>query len=725
MGTGRRHIPGLLLAACWFTLVALGASRTVLAEDGYDLWLRYLPIETAARSALEPRARSIVGPESPGAVANAARAELGRALSGLLARDIPLSDAVGDGAVVLARAGDPSLPAGVDASLKKLGDEGFIVRDMKLDDHAVILVAATTDTGLLYGVFELIRHLQTGAQLAGIDVTGAPATRLRLLNHWDNLDRYVERGYAGQSIWDWWRLPGAIDNRYTDYARANASIGINGTVLNNVNASAIVLTPRYLGKAATIADTLRPWGIRVYLSARFSAPIEIGGLGTADPLNPDVRRWWQSKADEIYARIPDFGGFLVKANSEGQPGPQDYGRTHADGANMLAGALAPHGGVVMWRAFVYSQDDPEDRVKQALQEFQPLDGQFAPNVLVQVKNGPLDFQPREPFHPMFGRMPETPLMMEFQITQEYLGFSTHLVYLGALYEEVLDADTFASGPGSTVARVIDGNLNGHELSGMAGVANIGTDRNWSGSIFGQANWYAFGRLAWNPARSSRAIAREWLAMTFSRDPDFIGPATALMMRSRQAVVDYMTPLGLAHIMGTGHHYGPAPWVDDLDRPEWNPVYYHRAEQNGIGFDRGPDGSNAVAQYMPEVARTFANRQSVPDDYLLWFHHVGWDERLDTGRTLWAELVARYDHGVAEVEAMRRTWSGLSDYVDPERFQQVSRYLDIQLKEARWWRNACLAYFQAVSGRDWADGVEPPPETLEYYRSLRFPFAPGN
>ena len=437
----------------------------------------------------------------------------------------------------------------------------------------------------------------------------APRIRHRVLDHWDNLNRTVERGYAGFSLWDWHKLPDYRSPRYTDYARANASIGINGTVLTNVNANATSLTAEYLAKAAALADVFRPYGIRVYLTARFSAPIEIGGLTTADPLDPAVAAWWKRKADEIYGFIPDFGGFLVKANSEGQPGPQDYGRTHADGANVLADALAPHGGLVMWRAFVYSNEVPDDRAKQAYNEFQPLDGKFRPNVLVQVKNGPIDFQPREPFHPLFGAMPKTPLMMEFQITQEYLGFATHLVYLAPLFEETLRADTHAKGEGSTVARVIDGSLHGHALTGIAGVANIGTDRNWCGSVFACANWYAFGRLAWDHALTSDAIADEWIRRTFGNDPALVAPVKEMMLGSREAAVDYMTPLGLHHQMAEGHHYGPGPWVSQARRADWTSVYYHRADANGIGFDRTATGSNAASQYFPPVAEVFGNRDN--------------------------------------------------------------------------------------------------------------------
>ena len=523
-----------------------------------------------------------------------------------------------------------------------------------------------------------------------------------MLDHWDNLDRSVERGYAGQSIWDWWKLPDYRDPRYTDYARANASIGINGAVLNNVNAKAESLTAPYIARAATIADMLRPYGIKVYLSARWSAPIELGHLPDADPLDPAVAAWWNGKADEIYAAIPDFGGFLVKANSEGQPGPQDYHRTHAEGANMLAAALRPHGGIVMWRAFVYAQDNPEDRAKQAYDDFKPLDGQFADNVIVQVKNGPIDFQPREPVHPLFGAMPNTAVMPEFQITKEYLGQATHLAYLGPLLEETLRTDTQAQGPDTTVAKVIERGT----LTGMAGVTNIGSDRDWSGSTFNQANWFAFGRMAWTPAASSRDIAAEWSQLTFGPDPRITRTTVAMMMTSRETVVNYTGPLGLAHLMGTDHHYGPAPWVHDLARPEWNPTYYHRADAGGIGFDRTKSGSNAIAQYAPTMAARLADVATTPEESLLWFHHVAWDHRMASGRTLWEELAWRYEHGVDQVDTMRRDWQRLAPLIDTERFAKVDTFLGIQQREAAWWRDASLAYFSSVSGRALPPGYPP-------------------
>lgn len=717
-----RHWQSARLLPVVFALL-IGAPAA--AEDGYDLWLRHAPLGEAQRQRLAGPVTGIVVPAEPSATLQIARDELRAGLQELLGREVPLLDTPAAGAIVLGTPAGSGLVRRQSLPLSALGDEGYVLRAVEAAGDPVTVVAANSDVGVLYGIFALLRELETGGTLAGIDVVSAPRIERRVLNHWDNLDRTVERGYAGQSLWNWWRLPGYLDPRYRDYARANASLGINGTVLNNVNADALALSSRYIGKAAALADVFRPWGIRVYLSARFSAPIELGGLDTADPLDEQVRAWWRAKADEIYAAIPDFGGFLVKANSEGQPGPQDYGRRHADGANVLAEALAPHGGIVMWRAFVYSAADGEDRAKQAYDEFVPLDGEFADNVLLQVKNGPVDFQPREPFHPVFGAMPETPLMLELQVTKEYLGFATHLVYLGTLFEEVLQADTYVQGKGSTVARIIDGSLHGYPVTGIAGVANIGSDRDWSGSSFNQANWYAFGRLAWDPGLSARRIAGEWLRMTFSRDPRFVEPALGIMLGSREAAVSYMTPLGLAHLMGTGHHYGPAPWVSQLDRPAWNPAYYHRADEDGIGFDRTATGSNAVAQYAPPVARLFGSVERVPPELLLWFHHVSWDHAMPSGRTLWEELVARYDDGVSRVERMQATWASLEAYVDAERFRKTADFLAIQLDEARWWRDACLAYFHEVSGRPFPAGVRPPAHSLAWYQSLEFPNAPGH
>jgi len=693
----------LLLAAI------IGMTETAYAEDGYDLWLRYRTQATTSTHRVPT-----IEARGDTATFRAATEELRRGAA-LFGTSTPT--------ILLATADDRAVAA-LHLPLATLGDEGYRVGRVTLGNRRVLLITANTDRGVLYGSFALLRHLQTGGSLDRIDLTSTPRVKLRVLNHWDNLDGVVERGYAGASLWDWWTLPDFHDPRYADYARANASIGINGTVLNNVNAKADSLTAPYIAKAAALADVFRPYGIKVYLSARFSAPIELGGLKTADPLDPQVAAWWKAKSDEIYRSIPDFGGFLVKANSEGQPGPRDYHRSHADGANMLAAAVRPHGGIVMWRAFVYAETDPEDRAKQAYTEFKPLDGQFAPNVIVQVKNGAIDFQPREPFHPLFGAMPKTPLMIEFQITKEYLGFATHLAYLGPLFAETLGSETMQR-PGETVADVVDGSVEGHTLTGMAGVANIGRDRDWAGSTFNQANWYAFGRMAWDPTLGAAPVAREWAAMTFAPSPGIVDPVVAMMMGSREAVVDYMTPLGLAHVMATGHHYGPGPWIADLKRPEWNPVYYHRADKAGIGFDRTRTGSNAVAQYAPALARRLADPATTPERALLWFHHVPWDRRMASGRSLWAEMVHDYDSGVAYVADMSRKWDALKLDIDAERWAKTATYLAVQQREAQWWRDASLAYWMSVNGRALPAGTAPPAHDLAWYKAQRFPYAPGN
>lgn len=704
----------------WLIVVALFASQMIArgahAEDGYDLWLRYRPVEAAQLHRYRNVASELVGGTDSSTLL-AARSELTRALDGLLGAAPRIGPRPTlDGAIVFGTPSSSAAIAALHLDLHAAGREGYLIRNVTIDGHRATVIAANEDIGVLYGVFHFLRLLQTRQKVDRLDVMSAPQLQYRVLDHWDNLDGTVERGYAGASIWDWQTLPDYLAPRYTDYARACASLGINGTVLTNVNASALSLTPLYLKKAAVLANVFRAYGLRVYLSARFSAPIEIGGLKTADPLDPAVRAWWRAKSDEIYRAIPDFGGFLVKANSEGQPGPQDYGRSHADGANMLAEALAPHGGIVMWRAFVYSQEEPADRATQAYTEFAPLDGKFHDRVLIQLKNGPIDFQPREPFHPLFGAMPHTPLILEVQITKEYLGFATHLAYLGPMWEETLDSDTYAHGPGTTVRKIV---------AGMAGVANIGADRNWCGSVFDQANWYAFGRLAWDPALKSDAIAEQWVRMTFSNDPAFIHPVVAMMMGSREAVVDYMTPLGLHHQMARDHHYGPGPWVSGGPRADWTSIYYNRADAQGIGFDRTASGSNAVAQYAPPVAARFSSLESTPENLLLWFHHVAWDYRLPSGALLWDQLVRDYSRGVNTVAAMRTTWAGLASYVDAQRYTQVAVFLAIQQQEAQWWRDASIAYFQSLSHLPLPSGYAPPPYPLQYYESLCFPYAPGN
>ena len=692
------------------------------AEDGYRLWLRYDKIDDAALLKQYNAQINSVYFEKSSPTLDAAKRELIDGLQGLLSKKISEGKSSNNSIVVLVRQKEVDKHSLVNYA--GLGEEGFSIVTLDKAKHNT-LITANTDVGCLYGVFHFLRLLQTHQPIQNLNISSVPKIQNRILNHWDNLNRHVERGYAGISIWNWHELPGYIDQRYIDYARAAASVGINGTVLTNVNANALVLTKDYLVKVKALADVFRPYGLKVFLTARFSAPIEIGGLKTADPLNDSVKGWWKAKADEIYSYIPDFGGFLVKANSEGQPGPHNYVRTHADGANVLADAVAPHNGIIIWRAFVYSNETPEDRIKQAYNEFKPLDGKFRKNVSVQVKNGPLDFQPREPFSPLFGAAPQTPLAMEFQLTQEYLGQGTHLVYEAPLFKEVLDADTYANGKGSTVANIIDGSSTHYNITAMAGVANIGNERNWTNHPFAQANWYAFGRLAWNPDLSSSQIADEWVRQTFSNDKKLVSTVTQMMLASREAVVNYMTPLGLAHIMGTGHHYGPAPWVSNAGRADWNPVYYHRAESLGIGFNRTATGSNALAQYTPEAQAQWKDSNTCNENYLLWFHHVSWSHKMRSGRTLWNELCAKYQQGVDSVRRMQQQWNGLKGLVDKERFEQVRMFLSIQEGDAEWWRNACLLYFGTFSKMPLPAGYEKPDHTLDYYKSLRFPFAPGN
>jgi alpha-glucuronidase len=712
-------------AAFVIFFLSLLASSYIKAEDGYRLWLRYDKVKD--NNLFNTYRQSVKQMQFNGSSPTllAAKKELTDALQQMLnLQPAIVNSATANGTLIVGTPATSKFIALYKQELGVLGDEGYFIKTAIISGKSCLLIGANTDKGVLYGVFNFLKLLQTGHTLQSVAISETPKIKLRLLNHWDNLDRTVERGYAGSSIWKWHKLPGYIDPRYIDYARANASIGINGAVVNNVNASAISLTKDYIIKTAALANVFRTYGMKVYLTARFSAPIEIGGLKTADPLDAGVQKWWKDKADEIYSYIPDFGGFIVKANSEGQPGPQTYNRNHVDGANMLADAVKPHNGIVMWRAFVYDDKVPDDRAKQAYNEFKPLDGQFRDNVIVQVKNGAIDFQPREPFHPLFGAMRKTPLMMEYQITQEYLGFSTHLVYLAPLFKEVLESDTYAKGKGSTVAKVIDGQLDKQPLTGMAGVANIGSDVNWTGHPFAQANWYAFGRLAWNPEQSSDAIADDWLRMTFTNDNSFINPVKALMLSSRETTVDYMTPLGLHHIMGTGAHYGPGPWVGNLARPDWNPTYYHKADSAGVGFDRTSTGSNAVAQYFPPVRDQFEHLETTPEKYLLWFHHVSWKHTMPSGKTLWEELVSHYYRGVDSVRNMQKTWSLMQGKIDESRFNEVKQLLSIQEQEAVWWRNACVLYFQSFSKMPIPAGCEKPDHDLNYYRSQKLYFLPG-
>lgn len=607
----------------------------------------------------------------------------------------------------------------LDTNLTGILKDGYRIESSR----SFVEVKASSNTGLLYGALDLLNRMNAAQEIRRLSIINNPKVKLRLLNHWDNLDRTVERGYAGFSIFNWHELPEMIDERYHDYALANASIGINGVAVTNVNSNALILRPDYLQKVSALAGVFRKYGIKIYLTARFSAPIELGGLKTADPLVPEVQQWWEAKIEEIYKLIPDFGGFLVKANSEGQPGPQDYKRTHADGANMLAIPLEKFGGIVMWRAFVYSNEVPEDRIKQAYQEFVPLDGQFHQNVMVQVKNGPLDFQPREPVHPLFGAMPKTPLMLELQITKEYLGQGTHLVGLANMYKEILDTDTYAKGAGSTVAKVVDGTLYNHPLTGIAGVSNIGTSMTWTGNLFAQADWFAFGRLAWNPDASVDSIFREWATLTF-KNPEITKIAHQLLDMSHEACVQYMTPLGLHHIMAEGHHFGPGPWVDNLGRADWTSVYYHRATKDSIGFDRTKTGSNALAQYAPEFRAQFEHLKTCPDQFLLWFHRVPWSHTMKSGRTFWEELVHQYDSGVKSAQEMYKIWKVAERIVDEKIYKHVENHLQIQVKEAQWWRDACLAYFHSINQLPFPENTSPPPHPVSYYKSLSYPYSPG-
>lgn len=564
--------------------------------------------------------------------------------------------------------------------------EGYMLTDSS--------IIASSSIGILYGAYDLLRLQETG-NLSHLSKTEKPAVNLRILNHWDNLDGSIERGYAGKSIWKWdeiildkagefKNISKNLRNRLITYARSNASIGINGAVLNNVNASPQMMTSEYLHKVKVIADIFRPYGIRVYLSINFASPMALGYTKTADPLDMKVQLWWKKKAKEIYASIPDFGGFLVKANSEGQPGPGDYHRSHADGANMLADALKPFGGIVMWRSFVYGANHKgEDRVKQAVSEFKYQDGKFRDNVILQSKNGPLDFQPREPYAPIFDNIHQTPQIAELQITQEYLGQSKHLVYLAPMWKEFF---RFVSPD---------------KLKGIAGVSNIGDNANWCGHPFSQANWYAFGRLAWNPSISSEEIAHEWLIQTYGcKDERFTKPVEMMMLTSREACVNYMMPLGLHHIFKFDHHYGPEPDGFKAEYPlEWCPVYYHQADSNGIGFNRSSDGTDAVGQYPEPYRSLYDNLATCPEEYLLWFHHVPWNYRMKSGSTLWEELCMRYNMGVSMVETYRDYWhTSTKEYMKDHitEWEMTDSLLNVQLTSAKEWRDVCLKYFQTFS-----------------------------
>ncbi len=706
----------------WLLLIGMSAA---FANDGSKLWLDYQPI--AASDALHGEyaaAVKAISYQTSTPTIAAAVEELQLAARTMLGQTptAARSTRAAAGSVVLAFGRDRAISSLKAAKeLAALGKDGYLIRTA----NGNIYVLGNTDKGVLYGTFHLIRLMQTRRSLAALDITEKPAFDVRILNHWDNLNRSSERGYAGPSIWEWDKLPDTVSTRYKDYARANAAVGINATVLNNVNANAAFITPEYLEKVKIVADILRPYGVRVYLSLNFNAPVSIGGLATSDPLDAGVRQWWKDKTKEIYSYIPDFGGFLVKANSEGQPGPQDYGRSHVDGANMLAAAVKPFGGIVMWRAFVYTVDagDPMyDRAKQAYLEFMPFDGQFADNVIIQVKNGPIDFQPREPITSLFGAMTKTPLMIEFQVTQEYLGHSIQLVYLAPMWKEVLDQDTYAGGPGSTGAAVTEGKVYPFAggVSAISGVANTGTDANWTGHIFAQSNWYSFGRLAWNPELTSAGIAGEWIRMTFTNDPGFVAPVEQMMLASHEASVNYMQPLGLHHIFASSGHYGPGVWerIRPGTRPDWVPEYYHRADSLAVGFDRTVKGTDYVSQYFSPLKETYNNIETTPENMLLFFHRVPWDYRMKNGRTLWDEMCYKYTEGLDATREFQKTWDRLEGRIDAERFKEVQYKLREQTRDAIWWRDGVLLYFQSINKLPIPYELERPINSLEVLMNHR-------
>ncbi|MDT0643546.1 alpha-glucuronidase family glycosyl hydrolase [Zunongwangia sp. F363] len=703
-----------------FSIVMLFIARDVQGnnlpsfEDGHRMWLRYETVKNIELlEQYKSRFASVVLNDNSGTM-SAIKKELKIGLKGLLSIAPQFRRTIDrDGAILISTPESPALKTSLKKvlikELKSVGNEGFILQKRSVNGYDTTIISANTDIGLLYGTFHLLRLMQTGKSLSRLNIKEFPEVQLRVANHWDNIDRSVERGYAGLSLWDWKTLPNYKDPRYTDYARLSSSVGINGVVINNVNANAEFITSRYLDRIATLANIFRPYGIKIYLSINFNSPQLLGNLNTADPLDEDVREWWRSKVQEIYNKIPDMGGFLVKADSEGQPGPNTYGRTHSDGANLLADALKPHGGIVMWRAFVYGEKQ-EDRIREAYDEFVPLDGEFNDNVILQVKKGPLDFMPMEPFSPLFGAMPNTNTMIEFQVTQEYLGNANHLLYKGKMYNKILMSDTYAHGKGTLVGDIISGKIFKYNLTGMAGVINPGTARNWTGHPFVQSSWYAFGRLAWNYQLDPDKIAREWIQMTFSNEEKVVEKIQKIMSISSEAAVNYREPLGLTHI-GTGSHYGPAPWSKRSQ-------IFHHADEVGIGFNRSTSGSSAVSQYHEPLASEFNNLSTIPEELLLWFHHVRWDYTMKSGNSLWEELVNHYHVGVNQVREMQELWDFLENEIDTERFNHVKSLLEIQERDAVRWRDACLLYFQSFSRKEIPKRYEQPKHSLQYYKSLK-------
>jgi alpha-glucuronidase len=696
------------------TILTLITLNIVRAGDEYKLWLKYDLISDAALLREYRNMIQAIMIKGESATIQRTKNEIENGLNGLLGKEISQANNIDENGIILIGSySDFKLPqnSNLESKLTKVGDDGFIISSLKINDKKVIVITANKDMGVLYGVFSFLRLLQTHQSISNLDIVSFPRIKLRMLNHWDNLNG--TRVYPGPSIWDWHTLPIYRKPIYLEYARANASLGINGTVLNNVNADPQIVTEAYLAKVAALADIFRPYGIRIYLSANFNSPVKLGGLKTADPLDPQVKDWWKDKVNEIYSFIPDFGGFLVKANSEGEPGPQDYSRNQAEGANMLAEALKPYNGIVIWRAFVYAYN-PQDRAKEAYDVFKPQDGKFASNVAIQVKNGPLDFQPREPFSPLFGGMPMTPVMMELDIGQGALGDDVGLAYLAPMWRECLMSDTYCKGKGCTVAKVIDGSLFNYKFTGIAGVSNVSADCGWTGNIFGQANWYAFGRLAWDYDLTSKQIADEWTRMTFSNETSIINPIESIMMASRENVVDYRDPLGLNMLGGWSIYHGP--WVNNSTHADWNSPYYHRADGIGIGFDRTRSGSDAVDQYYPPVADEFNSLETCPENELLWFHHLPWTYKLKSGKTLWDGLCYHYYRGVEGLEEIQKTWDSLRGKVDDEIFSPEQMLLRIQHEDAVKWRDGCVLYFQTFSKLPIPEGLPAPNHDLQYYEN---------
>jgi alpha-glucuronidase len=679
-----------------------GVGQNLPGEDGYRAWLRYEKVNDAARLAAYRQAIQCINVESESPTGKVVSRELIDALSRLLDMPIEQSPEIRDGSLIVTCKGQPLFEKlSWRGATDQCGPEGFRLLSTVLEGKSVTVIAANEEVGTLYGCYSFLCRLQLQQPISHLRILDRPKTQLRILAHSDNTYPAIDRGYSGNSLWHWDQLPGEINPRLHDYCRLNASIGLNGCIINKVEADPAFIDSKNLPKVAALASIFRPYGIKTYVSINFASPMVLGHLDTADPLDPNVQKWWREKVTEVYALIPDFGGFEVKADSEGLNGPEHYGRSHADGANMLAEVIAPHKGIIMWRAFVYDFEDKnvnQDRVKRAYLQFEPLDGRFASNVLVQVKNGPLDFQPREPFHPLFGGMPKTRLLGELQLNQEYLGQATHLVYLGTMWEEFLNARTYAganAAPESSgvtiVSDCIQRGPNGI-AGGFSATSNLGDDRNWTGHHFGQSNWFVYGRLAWNPDSSTADIAHDWIKLTWSNDASVAGRIHQIMMASYEAYVSYCMPLGLHHMVG-GDHYAPMP--EGYGDPRG---MFHHADQEGIGYDRtrSAAGSDAVDQYHQRLADEFNGAQTCPERFLLWFHHLPWDHRMKSGRTLWDEICFKYESGVRTAKKMEQSWLSLSNVIDKRRHAEVAARLRTQVVDAGHWRDHCLGYFAGIN-----------------------------